>query len=479
MGLLNLLRHYYMSLRHNNLSKERLLGIQEQRFRDLLGHAAKHSEFYQDLYAGIDIEKCRLHDLPIVTKSAMMNNYDRFVTDKRLRLHEVQSWLNKENNKDKFYLGKFIPVFTSGSTGENALVIYERSALEQVQATTYSRLPNETTLSAYFQTKLLLTQILDTKIRSAVLVVPDGNVHTLFKCMPSFSRLFMKRKLLSLFDPLEQIVKELNEFQPDQLIAYSSFIGRLAAEQLAGRLNISFDHPMSFLVGCSEPLTENVNKLAFKAWGRHIKDVYATAECCFMAGSCDAFGHMHGMNDLCILEIVDHEYNSVPPGQFGEKVLLTNLFNFIQPIIRYEIEDVSGYADKSCKCGLPFPTLLSVQGRTTDFFFFEKPRGGYEKFHPYLLRVPLFYVYDLRQYQIVQTARNELTFFYVTQTERLEIEQQLTQTLQEAFGRAGLESRITLKLKRIESINRNQKSGKFQIMQSLGPPSQLDTIQNH
>lgn len=476
MGVINLFRNYYKALRCSRMGKDRLFEVQQQRFRRLLRHTVRQSEFYQELYRGIDTEKCQLSDLPVVTKSAMMGNFDRFVCDKRLKLHEVQSWLNDKNNDGKLYLSKFIPVLTSGSTGENALVIYERSAMDWVQATMYARLPDETTVPANLRAKLLLAQILGASVRIAFLVVPNGNVHALFKCMPSFSRLFIKCKLLSLFDPLEQIVEELNEFQPDLLIAYSSYIGILAAEQLAGRLNIALDHPMSFLVGCSEPLTENVKKLSFKAWGHRIKDVYATAECCFMAGSCDASGHMHAMSDLCILEMVDHEYNSVPPGQYGEKILLTNLFNFVQPMIRYEIEDVSGYADKSCECGVPFPTLLSVQGRSTDFFYFEKLQGGYEKFHPYLLVVPLFYVYDLRQYQIVQTERNKLTFFYVPHKEGLKIEQQLSQTLQEALEQAGLESRVTLKIKRVESISRNQKSGKFQIMQSLGPPTEMDTV---
>ncbi|MGD8725361.1 MAG: hypothetical protein PVG00_15575, partial [Desulfobacterales bacterium] len=213
------------------MGKDRLFEVQQQRFRRLLRHTVRQSEFYQELYRGIDTEKCQLSDLPVVTKSAMMGNFDRFVCDKRLKLHEVQSWLNDKNNDGKLYLSKFIPVLTSGSTGENALVIYERSAMDWVQATMYARLPDETTVPANLRAKLLLAQILGASVRIAFLVVPNGNVHALFKCMPSFSRLFIKCKLLSLFDPLEQIVEELNEFQPDLLIAYSSYIGILAAEQ--------------------------------------------------------------------------------------------------------------------------------------------------------------------------------------------------------------------------------------------------------
>ena len=181
------------------------------------------------------------------------------------------------------------------------------------------------------------------------------------------------------------------------------------------------------------------------------------------------------MSHLCIIEIVDRKYKPVPPNQYGEKILLTNLFNFTQPIIRYEIEDVTGYANQSCQCGSPFPTLLPVQGRTTDFFYFKKPSGGYDQFPPYIMHVALYYMHEVRQYQIVQTARNELTFIYVLQNDALEIEQKLKQTLTEALAQRGLQNHVMLVLKQVESISRDEHSGKYKPMISLGPPGDLDT----
>lgn len=181
------------------------------------------------------------------------------------------------------------------------------------------------------------------------------------------------------------------------------------------------------------------------------------------------------MSDLCHIEIVDRNDNPVPQGQYGEKILVTNLFNFVQPIIRYEIEDVTGYANQNCECGYPFPTLMPVRGRATDFLYFKKPGGEYERFYPYIPQVPLFHVSDLRQYQIAQTVRNELTVFYVAQKNAVAIEQQLIHPLEEALARKGLESQVTLKLKRVQSIPRDERTGKFKIIKSLGPPADLDT----
>lgn len=475
MGLANFIVNWHAALKCHRSDESRILAIQKQRFRRLLHHTVKNSEFYQELYSGIDIDDCRLSDLPIVTKSAMMDNFDRFTTDSRLKLREIQQWLADKNNDGKWYLEKFLPIATSGSTGEYAVVVYHRKALELVQASLSVRHPFGFRRSAYEHTIILLTQLLSAKARIAAIAVARGNLVAIIKKAPAFHRFLAKLKILSMFDPIDQIVAALNEFQPDCLISYPFFFAILAREQLAGRLKIAFNHPLSFLAGGGEPLTEHTHRLALEAWNMRIQDDYGTAECYFMAASCHKFGRLHLMSDLCILEVVDGDYNPVPQGKYGEKILVTNLANFVQPIIRYEIEDVVAYAGHSCECGLPFPALLPIQGRTSDFLYFQKPQGGYERFHPYRFRGPLFYIKELHQYQIIQTARNELAFFYVPQSDEGNIEQQLRQTLEEALRQAGLESRVTLKLKRVETIARDDRSGKFQIIKSLGAPLDLDT----
>lgn len=377
-------------------------------------------------------------------------------------------------NQGKFYLKEFAPFLTAGSTGESALVVYNRKTLGRLQATIQARLPLDRQISMYHQSKMAATHLAGTRLRVAILAVPGGNLDALLRFAPSFARLAMKQKIISVFDPIDRIVEVLNEFQPDRIISYSFFLAILAQEQLGGRLQIEFNHPMSFLAGTGEPLTEHTQKLALKAWNKPIQDCYGAAECWFMATSCRNSDRLHVMSDLYILEIVDRNGRPVPDGQLGEKILVTNLYNFVQPLIRYEVEDIIGYADQNCKCGLPFPALRTVRGRASDVFYFKKPKGGYETFHPYGLIVPLHYMFEVRQYQIVQTARNELTFFYVPQSPELDNEHKLKQTLEGSLKREGIESHITLTLKRAESIARDERSGKYKLVISRGAPADLD-----
>ena len=104
MGFINTIANWYQILKIIHSDKNYIEDLQQQRLRRLLRHAASNSEFYQDLYKGIDLENCSLRDLPIVTKAAMMDNYDRFVTDRRLKLHQIQDWVKVKQNDGKYYL---------------------------------------------------------------------------------------------------------------------------------------------------------------------------------------------------------------------------------------------------------------------------------------------------------------------------------------------------------------------------------------
>jgi len=119
MGFINAIINWCKFLRIEHSDNTHVVSIQKQRLNRLLRYTLAKSEFYQNLYKGIDIEDCNFQDLPVVTKSTMMYNYNSFVTDKRLRLQEIQQWQSSKNNNGKLYLDEFIPIPTSGSSGES------------------------------------------------------------------------------------------------------------------------------------------------------------------------------------------------------------------------------------------------------------------------------------------------------------------------------------------------------------------------
>jgi hypothetical protein len=96
------------------------------------------------------------------------------------------------------------------------------------------------------------------------------------------------------------------------------------------------------------------------------------------------------------------------------------------------------------------------------------------KLYPYIIRILLFYIYEIRQYQIVQTARNELILIYVLQNQAIDIEQELIRTINRAHAQWRLENHVKIRLKQADSSSQNKPSGKYKKVISLGRPSDLN-----
>jgi phenylacetate-coenzyme A ligase PaaK-like adenylate-forming protein len=481
MGVPHIIGLIFSMLRASKATPEQIERLREKRFRRLLRGAVAGSPFYRNLYKGINIESCPLSDLPVVDKKTMMENFDEFVTDSRLRKADIHQWLGNKNNYGKMYLGKYIVFQTSGTTGENALVVYDRHALDYVHAALIARHAQPEPITA-FQTINLILKALLTKRFSITAVLMTGGPYpasTIAAYPPPFYHYFVKYEVHSLLEPLSRIVGKLNESPCNELYSYPTMLEMLAREQLEGRLQLKIEQPLATIASASEPLTDSVKKLVEKAWGMKIQDTYGSAECFLMARSCGRFERMHVMSDLCFLEVVDRQGRPVPDGQTGDKVLVTNLCNFVQPFIRYEVSDVTGYSGQPCSCGQPFPTLLQVEGRTDDIFYIERPGGGYDAVHPYLFLGPIVEMSQVREYQLVQTGRNEVTFYYVPVNPVAHVENEVRKILETGISNAGLSDRVTVKTVCVKSIPRDHRSGKMrQIISQVGVPGDLDTYQD-
>ena len=76
---------------------------------------------------------------------------------------------------------------------------------------------------------------------------------------------------------------------------------------------------------------------------------------------------MHVFEDLVHVEVVDDDGRAVPDGSPGSRILVTNLLNRTQPLIRFELTDLVTVSPEPCPCGRPFKVLAdaSTAGPTT------------------------------------------------------------------------------------------------------------------
>ena len=72
----------------------------------------------------------------------------------------------------------------------------------------------------------------------------------------------------------------------------------------------------------------------------------------------------------------------MPPGVYGDKLLITVLFNRTQPLIRYELSDSVRLAVVPCPSGRPFALIDDIQGRVEDVLSFQGVVGGVVNVHP-------------------------------------------------------------------------------------------------
>jgi phenylacetate-coenzyme A ligase PaaK-like adenylate-forming protein len=177
--------------------------------------------------------------------------------------------------------------------------------------------------------------------------------------------------------PIAETVAGLNEWQPENLIAYASMGRVLADEQISGRLRIQ---PRAVMCA-SEVLTAETRARIKRAWGIAPFNVYAATEPAGIASEC-ARHRMHLFEDLVITEVVDDQNWPVPPGTAGAKILVTVLFSRTQPLIRYEISDSITLSTEPCGCGLPFATIASIEGRVEDTLTLPGVAGEPVRVHP-------------------------------------------------------------------------------------------------
>jgi phenylacetate-CoA ligase len=359
--------------------RARLLEFHRGSLRRIVQHAVAHSPYYRRIIGDVGNGDVNLQQLPTLTKTTLMAEFDRIVTDRRLRLADAERHLAGERAGEPLF-GEYRVVASGGTTGERAVVVYDQPAWEAAVASVL---------------RLLKVQGIPADAR----VVGIGAPTPLHMTNRLFAELRAGRAdapRLAVTTPLPDVVEALNAYQPEVLITYPSFVRRLAEEQRAGRLRIA---PRQVCTA-AETLTQDVRDLAGETWGAVVLNAYGATEANLIGIECPWASGLHVLEDLLVLEVVDENDWPVPAGVAGHKLLITTLFNRTLPFIRYEISDLVTVAEGSCPCGRPHLRLASVQGRREDVLSLPARNGGQVRVHALQLRAPLLRLPKIRQFQV-------------------------------------------------------------------------------
>jgi putative adenylate-forming enzyme len=423
------------------------------RLRRILKHALTTSGFYREYYGdhGINLENSRevpLEEIPTINKNIMMEHFDDFVCDPKLKREELEKFVSDPANRGKNYLGRYHVVHTSGSSGTIGLFIYGPGDWDMLMALVLARVT---------KTKINFRR----KIRMAYIGATDGNYAgiSLAGHAPRFLYRFLP---LHINSPIEEIVAKIQEFQPDSLSGYSSGVYILAKEQIAGRLDIS---PKK-IVCSADHLTTKIRDTILKAFGVNPIAFYAASESIAMAADCAIDHGFHLFDDWHVFQLVDKDRNPVTAGMPG-RVILTNLYNYTQPLIRYEMNDVLVLDKEPCSCSWPAPTIHSIGGRSEDFLWFEKPDGTQDFIHP--LVMVEFMVLGLRKIQVVQPERNRLILRSVLRGDPDEACERIRCRMHEVLESKDLQDVVEFGIEVVDRIENDPKTGKYKLIIPFKP----------
>ena len=405
--------HALELLERDRWSRERLLEHQRVRLRALIRHAVTSSPYYRETL-GRGAENADLADLPTLSKSRLMEEFDRVVTDRRLRLAGVQPFL-EEADTGALYLGEYRVFSSSGTTGIPGLFLYSQTEFAHW-------------VSVFVRSFARLGMRGDTRI--AGIGAPSA-LHLSQQVIAAMLAGRTGAPRISVTTPLAGMVEALDDYQPEVIGGYPSVVALLAEEQLQGRLAIS---PRVVLTS-SEVLTEDAAARIEAAWVKPVQGYFSTEVGVVAADSLDHVG-LHVCEEA-IVEVVGEDNRPVPPGTMGSKVLLTNLVNYAQPLIRYELSDAVQLEPGPDPSGRPFDRIARIDGRSDDVLRLQAADGRPVAVHPYRLRAPFVRLLDVLQYQVVHRSDGLLVRVVVGDTASRDVPERVRAEVEAALTDAG------------------------------------------
>ncbi len=345
---------------------------QNDSLRRLVAHASRHVPFYREWFssAGLDPSDIRtvrdLPLLPVLHRETVRRRWKEFVSDDAGR--------------------GLVRVFTSGTTGAGLPVVYDRDAYVwnwafRARQKAWAGIgPREWRISLFGSR-----------------VAPLGR-----KRPPFWSYNYFERQiLLSIF----HISPDYGRFYVDFLATHANLfmegfptvlavVGGFVRED---RGSVG----MKAVFTDGEPLLPEARRTIGAAFACPVYDSYGMTEWVGLIQECEKGGR-HTISDYGLLEILDDEGNSVPPGKEGHLVW-TGFTNPTMPLIRYRIGDKGMWEkEQECPCGRPFPLVNPTITRDGDYLI--APDGRI--LSPRAINQLLKDRTSFRSCQFIQHARN-------------------------------------------------------------------------
>lgn len=379
----NIYLHFF-NFNCSDMIKEREIYLQ-----NLLNFACENVEFYKNISP-----KSGLDPFPVVNKLSFINNLGHF--------------LSKKHNKSKLYT-----TTTSGSTGTPFRIYKDKRKQIRHQADNilFSLLANYSIGSKLFYTRVWNN---------------INHKNWINKFMTNISAIEISNS--SDFHLLNFLKKVANYNGKKSILGFASFFESLAQYILHNRNKIP-EQSVESLISMSEHLPLSAQQILEDYFNCKCFSRYSNMENGFIAQQYYFEDGRYLLNHgSFIVEIFDINYNTLLNYNQIGRIVVTDLFNYAMPFIRYDTGDLGVMRfDHETNYG---PYLEKVEGRITDFIYNTKS----ELLSPHAITNCMWAYDDIKQFQFLQYDRSKYKILLNYNGSYYPRENELTKNLMKYIG---------------------------------------------
>jgi phenylacetate-CoA ligase len=348
--------------------RNEIIKLQEEKLRETIITGYNNIPFYRKKFneIGLNMNKLRLPDdllrIPILKKQDLQENYEHLINP------ELKRRISRES--------------TSGSSGKPLVVIKDRDKSAYIRAVMYR---------CYMQYGI---EIGDKQAR--FWGMPINKKGYLIEKMKDIVANRVRLAAFMLNDKsFSKFAIKMQKIRPRYFCGYPSLIYKFS--QWFSEKNVTFKNSnLSVIITTGEVLYDFQRELMEKTFNCKVANEYGATESGIMAFECHE-GNLHINSDHVYLETVV----SGGPNGVGD-IVITELNNKYNPLIRYELGDVGEISYSSCRCGVEFPILKNILGRQGSFIITPDNQYVYSAILSYTLKG------GIKQFQGIQNKKDEL-----------------------------------------------------------------------
>lgn len=452
MGQCRLLWNLFGLKRNEHKTRKQVQTIQNKKLRKLLYYAYDHSAYYKENFEQNGIAREQIGSLPLsafptMDKNSLMEHFDEIVTVPDIRQEELRKFdenvslmASHDVTPDKkLFRGKYHVVHSSGSTGVPRYFVYDTSAWD-------SMLLGIIRGALWDMTMTQILKLLSGGLRILYIAATDGRYGGAMAVGDGIRGAGAEQRFLDIKTPLSEWVRIVREFQPDIIIGYPSAIKILG--ELVENSDVSVD--VCRVISCGEPLAPGLRDYLEKTFGAVVVNFYGASESLALGVETDRVEGMYLFDDMNYIEVENG------------KMYLTCLYNYVQPLIRYEISDrlVFRWAEQG---KYPFTQADILLCRSEDVIWFEYNGGKRDFLHP--LAVEGICVEGLLDYQFRKTESDafEMLAQVSDQEKKPQIQREVIQQMKKILHEKNMDS-VHFFIRFVDEILPDKKTGKKQLI---------------